>query len=253
MAIIDTSSLKKKFHYNQGDLYLTEANLLDVKIFRQVSFKSFSECVSKRKLYVSRQYQFSDYHEGVSFGSLIYRISHPHVVGLPLSKKEMIEWQKRDNHFLPYIGLFPISCWSLNGEDRYMRWKTYDHKGIEVFFGTTIKQLVNALSINEYEVFISKVNYGRRDCFQPEFAVLFCKETGYKDEEELRICFIEKKTPENVTSGVFVPLNNLDFINSITVASLYNRSDAVGAVNLLNEIDLLKGKVHLSSIIENYI
>ena len=250
MVTIDTSILKTKFKHNQGNWYFSDKGILDLQIYRQVSFRSFSELLSKKQFYVSRKNHFSDYHEKACYTNLLYSFSHPHCVDQCITDRELTKWKERDSTYIPYISIAPISCWSINGEDRYLRWKTYDHGGIEVFIGTSVSKLINALSCENYEVFASKVNYGRRDLFQPEYATLFFKEKGYKDEEELRFCFIEKDIPEN-ESGLLIPTKNFDFIDSVTVASLHNRSDAIGAFIILNEIESIKGKVRLSSIIES--
>ena len=249
MATFDTLLLKTKFLHNQGNWHLSDKDILDIRIYRQISLRSFSELLSKKQFFVSRRNYFSDYHEKDCYTQLLYSFSHPHCVGQSVTNAELTTWKERDIAYNPYISIAPISCWSINGEDRFMRWKTYDHGGIEVFLETSVSKLLNSLSCEDYEVFVSKVNYDRRNLFQPEHAVLFCKENGYKDEEELRFCFIEKDIPEK-ESGLRIPIKNIDFIDSVTIASLHNRSDAIGVFNILNEIAAIRGKVRLSSIIE---
>ena len=54
MATFDTLLLKTKFLHNQGNWHLSDKDILDIRIYRQISLRSFSELLSKKQFFVSR-------------------------------------------------------------------------------------------------------------------------------------------------------------------------------------------------------
>lgn len=80
MATFDTLLLKTNFLHNQGNWHLSDKDILDIRIYRQISLRSFSELLSKKQFFVSRRNYFSDYHEKDCYTSCFIVLAIPIVL-----------------------------------------------------------------------------------------------------------------------------------------------------------------------------
>ena len=248
-AIFNEEALRRRFRFHQGSIYLQDKALLNQTIYRRMSLNSFKRILEDKTFYVSRKYRFSDKKEGADSISFGYVISHFSVAGHP----ETIVKHDDERPENIYAAVVPVSCWSINGSDRFMRWKAYDHGGVEVMVKTTVGAFLSELEASTYHVYVSRVQYGRRT-FNPDYDGLFWKSEGYVDEDEIRFCFVEDDwrqfNDRQMDDGVKLELKDLHFIQEIWVASMNSRQKAVEAYQELRNDSALGNLVHLSSLTE---
>ena len=83
------------------------------------------------------------------------------------------------------------ACWTLKQEEDFFMWKTYAPNKFSVRIETTIKDLLNSINSDNYNIFVDMINYSsKKKCINDITDYAFYKYKFYEGEEELRIYFI---------------------------------------------------------------
>lgn len=162
---------------------------LDTKICRYMNFEHLVT-ILKGRLYVPMKKKFSDLHEsGHHYNEFIYRLKP---VGDSSEKYEKIFDDEKEKRVGSQYWL--TLCFTTDVREDYFFWRTYTNGKCGVRITTTIKQFLDSLSFDGYELFIGKMKYV--DCECPSHNVnqyAFWKTDAYKNESELRIYFQPKQ------------------------------------------------------------
>ena len=248
--IFKEEALMSRFKFHQGNLYLQDKELLTQAIYRRMSLESFKSIQERKEFYVPRKYRFSDKKEGADYITINHQFSHMGVAGHP----ETIPKHDDERPENLYAVVVPVSCWTQNGSDQFLRWKGYDHGGVEVMIKTTVGEFLAGLDTSHYRVYVSRVQYDQRS-LNADFISLFWKSEGYTDEEEVRFCFVEEGwnqlDEKPIDDGIKLKTNSLSFIQEIWVASMSNHQKAVEAYQELRDDSVIGDLVRLSSLVEN--
>lgn len=254
----DTLGTLFKDDYAIGNVHIRQklwANR-EQKIYHYLQVNYLYDLLESNTLYVNNRALFSDVREQGMLENLKYRFN----IFLPCShnkqeKKENMESCKELSKIKEFAHKSCISCWTMgtnysNCDEDILEWDHYGtgkaQYGETCRIETTVEDLVNSIKSNKDAMWLSEVLYDEEKMRSNPEQWIFWKHYAYRQEHEVRLCI--DTTKDHICLDI-VPET---LIKSIRLSPYINKHDQQRIITNLEKYSFLKGKIHLSHILEKH-
>lgn len=230
--------LKKICPFHVENIHIDSEGLLDLPIFRYMDIRSLLQIICDGKMFIARKESFSDWYEKENYMRILSLCSHFSIVGLSTPEVKLARHRKEDIAMSIFLSQVPISCWTTESKDSYLRWKTYDKGDATARIETTLRKIIKDIELpDSVDIYAAYVQYEKPNVFKPFVSSLFVKNPTYVEEKEIRLCFIDKNDYTENESPFFVNIKSPSFLSSILISTLHNTNGLTTTfVNLLKRL-----------------
>ncbi len=225
---------------------------LDTTIYRYVSMPHLLEMLHTGQLKVANRSCFSDILDAKG-RHLNVRFNFDTFVDASANVEETMRIVTQENERKQLLYSTYISCWTFdrheNVDESVLMWKTYNR---ECRIKTSIGKIVKYASDADIESLLSAVKYKNKDGFIiSDESRLFTKLSYYKDEQELRVCFIPNSEDNDIRDMYSFRINPEDLILEILFTPYLSKEEYVFYERaLITDYPWLKDRIHKSAISE---
>lgn len=233
--------IDKKLSSNQKIFkYTTISNLLMLLGYRD----------GKGKLYITQRNNFSDRREKGEFYDRKNHFYRFNVVNEKPSEQTLNSWKYRDKQIKESCELY-TSCWTCKEEEDFLMWKAYGGTDFGIRIGTTIEKVVQSVDFSTFNIYCSKMRYGKEKPIYEVIDAMFYKTNYYKGEEELRFYLIEKEQDKERRNSMLFTVSPQIMIEEV-ILSPFAKIEMVEITQefLLQKYSYLKDKIIASKIME---
>jgi len=203
----------KGYYKFKEKILLGSQSLLDEKIIRYTSFRNFMKCLSDNKFFVSSRNNFTDRHEIGEFAKIINYFRLQRADG-----EDRAYWREEDEKIKCSRTLY-TSCWSRTDIESVLMWNASNY---DVAIISNVSDFL--LSISEEEscaIIANSVMYEKERALGTLESAMFKKELAYRDENELRIYFIDDVDLSNSSKKEcirFIKMNGSKYIKGVILS-----------------------------------
>lgn len=184
----------------------------NVRICQYMPLKYFQTLLTSNKYYISRKKCFQDYREKespIESLSFFTPVRNHNLSSDRTAEYNVHESNRRRKHAKQYGNLskLPTSCWTQNTDENILFWERFNRipegsKTVKEAFQriaekvcihTTIGNFVDSLDVDNYDIVCTNIHYCNDLYTSSPIQRLCLKETAYKNEEEIRFYFTNKK------------------------------------------------------------
>ena len=237
------------FPVSEKNYHLRRKDDLELPIYRYMRLSPFLQILFDKKMEVHRRYCFTDWREQEPFIHCGFSFGHLYPAGEKVPEVLHRRWEEEDKEKARRSALIPVSCWTTNREDQYLRWKAYGTGLLTVRIGTTVGKILQSMEGYLYPIYAGKVDYKEKMIPSPDYGKLFWKHPTYQCEEEFRFCFFDESEREAMRSAIAVGLSSTDFIDSVMIHSFVDNGLALDIRDMIRRI-LPQTPVEKSALIE---
>lgn len=245
-SLHDIKELEHFCPFLADSIHIDTEDHLDIPIFRYMDLRSLLQIVCDSKMFIARKQSFTDWYEKEAHIDFISLCSHFAVYGLPSPEEVISRHRQEDAVRSKYLSQIPISCWTTEKRDSHLRWKTYDKGYATVRIETTLRKLIRDIEVaGSTDIYAASVRYGKFNAFKPIVSALFVKNASYEEEQEFRLCFIDKNKnkTEATEPPYYVGIKSPEFISSVLISTLRDSDGLAGTIvkmlkRLLPDIDI---------------
>lgn len=203
----------KGYYKFKEKVLLGSQSLLEEKIIRYMSFQNFLKCLSDNKFFVSSRNNFTDRHEIGEFAKIInyFRLQRADC-------EDRAYWRDEDEKIKCSRSLF-TSCWSRTDIESVVMWNASNY---DVAIISNVSDFLRSISEEEScAIIANSVVYEKERPLGTLESAMFKKELAYRDENELRIYFIDEvdsSNPSKKERVKFIKMNDYEYIKGVILS-----------------------------------
>lgn len=238
---------KADFICIQTGIYLEKGLEFNTPIYRYTNLLNFLLLLSNN-LCIPLRKRFEDKLERYSFYNIFIADLHP--TDYPVLKEEKERSRYLHEKLQEANNNLYTSCWTLETQENYLMWKSYTPRKGGIRIESTIKDFVNSIKENRFDIYIGKIKYSKSKLKKDIHEALFFKQEYYTNEQEIRFYF-KRHNKENfdLPPLYYLNVNPKELINKITISPFIKIGNSVKIINeLKNKYAYLENKITYSKI-----